>query len=175
MLTSVQGVSGERLTVNGEWNCRRHFSAISACSAVRRIQRLRGLREKIRRAGVETLLATALWLASWALGSKVLNNPTESTFVAAEKIEELIPYACDRIIIGQAFITLRANTTHYLDSLGWRLIGLWVRDGYSTRDSHLSLHSLLQSKWIPSSLYETSKKLPKNSIFWHCEHGSLIV
>jgi hypothetical protein len=57
-------------------------------------------------------------IACSALTSKVSNNPTESTFVAAEKIEVLILYACDRIIICQAFITLGANTTHYLDSPG---------------------------------------------------------
>jgi hypothetical protein len=47
--------------------------------------------------------------------SKVPNNPSESALIAAEKIEVLIYYACDPIIISQMFIALCASLIHHFE------------------------------------------------------------
>jgi hypothetical protein len=47
--------------------------------------------------------------------SKVPNNPLESALIAAEKIEVLIYYACDPIIISQMFIALCASLIHHFE------------------------------------------------------------
>ena len=55
-------------------------------------------------------------------------SPLKSTFIAAEKIEAFIYYACDLIIISQLFIALGTNMTHQQDSLVSRFLSLEVVD-----------------------------------------------
>ncbi len=58
------------------------------------------------------------------LGSKVPNNPFESTLIAAEKIEVFIYYACGLIIIIQLFIALCANVVHHLGLPCLKILGI---------------------------------------------------
>ena len=55
-------------------------------------------------------------------GSKVLNNPLESAFIAVEQIEVLIYYACDTLIISQLFIALRASLIHHFGLHSLRIL-----------------------------------------------------